>query len=352
MKEEERITPIGSHTTGLFVSAVTGIVVFVVVWALLKYTLDFWYIGEVLGPAVGIFLGGLSAFEMFTQRLRLVPLNWVGVRLYLGKPTGEIYQNGTHWVPPFFEIIKVPASTEKFSIEMEGEEINAQDGITLFFGLSEHGGKNRMMYSVVDPTLYIATNDPESDIQGVYLEDARLFFGQISNAIGVKNEQTLFNAFLALPPNSDPAAKAEYAAFKDRLQKAKFGAGERLFSDDAVFTIMAKAGHFAEKVASWGIGNIVSFTPIVRVNPIIERAAAQKQVAVEEMIALDTRAQTINMLAKKMCKEAGINPDLAVTMVAALSGQKVDIANKTINIAGVPEALSVLKEVIDKLAKK
>lgn len=353
------ISPLRSQILGVIVSVVTGTIVFVVVWKLLAYALSFWYIGDVLGPSLGVVFGGLSAFEMFTRQQRETPINWVGVSLFLGKPTGRMYENGIHWVPPFFGILNCPASEKKFIIEMFGQKINAQDGATIFFGISEQEGKrNRIQYSVIDPILYIATDDPENAIQGAYLEESRLFFGQMSKAIGVKNHKNLFSDFIVLPPKTEPDAQKKHNEFKANLQEAKFWSAdnvkeEHLFSFESVRTIMDKAGNFREKNTIWGIGNIVAFIPNARENPEAEKAATQKQVAIEQVVALETRATTIMKLAKEMSVDAGVNPDLAVTMVAGLSGQKVDIKNKTINVSGFPEVISELgKLAIEKLAKK
>ncbi len=351
------ISPLKSQLFGLVVSAVVGGAVGFAVWKFMTYELDFWHLGDITGPLLGIILGSMSAFEMFTTRLREIPLNWNGVSLFLGKPTGRIYENGNHWVFPFFGIRSVPASTEKFILEMPEEKIDAQDGSVVFFGVSEHAGKrNRVQYSIVEPTLYIATDNPEDELREAYLEEARLFFGQATKAIGVKNEKTLFSDFVALPSETEPGAQAKYAAFETRLRNVMFAPtgqpAERLFSEDSVVTIMNKAGNFKGKAASWGIGNIIAFTPNVRENPEAEQAAAQKQAIREQMAGLKTKTNQVTVLAKKMRKEVGTSSDLATAMVAKLSGQDVEIENKTINLSGFPEVLRELgKLAIDTFAK-
>lgn len=352
------VTPSNSHSLGLVISAITGIVVGCVVWKILEYTMNFWYIGEVLGPVLGFVLGATSAFKMFEQGLRVVKLNWVGVGLFLGAPNGTIYTNGTHWIPPFFGMMMVPGSTEKFILEISGERIDAQDGSVIFFGMSEdEGKKNSLQYSVVNPTQYLAVNDPDGGLREAYLEVVRLFFGHASKAVGGQNGKTLFSDFIVLPPRTEPAAPAKYNTFKDRLKNAICGttdqSKDRLFSDDAIGAIMEKAGEFREKVENWGIGNIVAFTPNVRGNPEAERAAAQKQVAVEHMTALETRANKVAELAKKMCEDVGVSADLALIMTAALDGRKnVTIENKTINISGIAEVIRDLgAKAFDKFAK-
>ncbi len=355
------ISPKQSQAFGLVVSIVTGFAVFGVVWWFIAWQLDFWYLDEVLAPVVGIILGGLSGYWMFMSRQREVPLNWVGVSLYLGKPTGTLYENGIHWVFPFFGARNVPAYTEKFILQMPGEMIDAQDGIAISFGMSdlEHPGKhNRLQYSVLEPTRYIATDDPEDALKEEYLQAARLFFGQVAKAIGVKNEKLLFSDYLTLKPKTVPESQ-EHADFRARLTQAKFVTTlqtaakktkvvqqpqvEPLFSDASVIVIMEKAGDFLKMVDSWGIGNISAFTANVRENPEAEVAAAKKTEAIENMATLKTKADQIRKLAKQM-KSDGVSPDLAVTMVAKISGQDVKIENQTINYSGIPDVIRMLGE--------
>ena len=351
------ISPAASQMFGLVVSGVVGLVVFNSVWAFLAYALDFWYIGDFFGPLLGIILGGFSAFEMFTRRLREVPINWVGVGLRLGKPTWRIYENGNHWVSPFSGIIKCPAPEAKFTLEMPGEKINAQDGIAVFFGVDEpgHPGKhNRLMYSIVDPKKYIAVDDPEDSIKEEFIEKARLFFGQIEKAIGVKNVKLLFDEWIEIP-SPIPLAEQEIHPFAERLRGATFDTGTShltLFDPDAVTTIMKFAGAFKAAADAWGIGEITVFTPNVRVNPESEKAAEQKQAAKEQMESLKTKADRIKELAGEMTKENKVNPDLAATLVAGLSGQQVNVSNQTYNVSGLPEVIGEIgKFVVEKLAK-
>jgi len=354
---QKMISPLKSQILGVIVSTITGMVVFVVVWMLFAYALNFWHIGDVLGPSLGIILGGLSAFEMFTRQRREIPINWVGVSLFLGKPTGGIYENGIHWVLPFFGIYKCPSPEKKFTLEMPGEKINAQDGITIFFGVSDpqHPGKhNRLQYSVIKPLQYIAVDDPEDSLREEFIEKARLFFGQMSRAIGVKNVKLLFDEWIDYSPI--PAGEQATHPFATRLRDAEFtttGTGDpKLFTPDAVLTLMKFAGAFKTTADTWGIGKIEVFTPNVRVNPEAEAAAAQKQTAMEEMDSLKTRADRIKMLAGEMTKENQVNPDLAATLVAGLSGQTVVVENKTVNVSGFPDVLRALGEMaISKFSK-
>lgn len=355
------ISPTRSQAFGLIVSGVVGLAVLKIVWMFLAYELDYWYIGDALGPLIGIILGGLSAFEMFTRQLREVPINWVGVGLWLGKPTGKIYENGTHWILPFSGIIKCPAPEAKYTLEMPGEKINAQDGIAVFFGVDElaHPGKhNRLMYSVVDSKRYIAVDDPEDSLKEEFIEKARLFFGQIEKAIGVKNVKLLFDEWIEIP-SQIPPEEWETHLFAKRLREATFDTGDigisshlNLFEPDAVTTIMKFAGTFKEAAATWGIGGITVFTPNVRVNPESEKAAEQKQAAKEQMESLKTKADKIKQLAGEMTKENKVNPDLAATLVAGLSGQQVAVGNQTYNISGLPEVIGEIgKLVVEKFAK-
>lgn len=364
------ISPKSSQAFGLAVSVVTGLAVFGVVWVLFVWKLNFWYLDEVLGPVLGFVGGCLSAYALYTTGMRETPLNWVGVGLFLGKPNGDIYENGINWISPFHGIRNVPARTEKFILQMPGEMIDAQDGIAIFFGISEseHPGKhNRLQYSVIYPTRYIATDDPEDALREEYIQAARLFFGQVAKAIGVKNEKLLFSDYLTLPPKAEPDPQGKHAAFRTRLKDARFVTTlqtaakktngvqqpqvEPLFSDASVIVIMEKAGDFLEMVANWGLGDITAFTANVRENPEAEVAAAKKAEAIENMATLDTKAKKIKELAKQMAL-GGVSPDLALTMVAKISGQSVDIENKTVTYSGLPEVLRELGTLaINRLAK-
>jgi phage protein D len=102
-----------------------------------------------------------------------------------------------------------------------------------------------------------------------------------------------------------------------------------------------------ETAATWGIGDITVFTPNVRVNPEAEAAAAQKQKATEDMVTLATRAKRVTALAKVMSRTAKVNPDLALTTVAAMGGQQgITVENKTINFSGMPEVIGKLGEAL------
>jgi len=344
------ISPKRSQAFGLVVSVVTGLAVFAIVWGFFVWKLNFWNLHEVLGPVLGFVGGCLSAYAMYATRMRETPLNWVGVGLFLGKPDGTLYENGIHWVSPFGGIRNCPDKSKKFVIEMPGEKINAQDGIAVFFGVSEpaHPGKhNRLQYSVVNPMLYIAVDDPEDSLREEFIEKARLFFGQMAKAIGVKNVKLLFDEWIQFKSRTE----ADAVDFKTRLTNAEFvttNAGEgKLFIPDSVDTIMKHVGEFMETAATWGIGDITVFTPNVRVNPEAEQAAAQKQKAKEDMETLKTRANRVTALAKVMSRTAKVNPDLALTTVAAMGGQQgITVTNATINYSGVPEVIGKLGEAL------
>ena len=149
------ISPKTSQVTGLAVSVIVLVAVYFITSSLFAYVLDFWHIGEVLGPVAGIGLGGLAAFEMYTLQQREVPLYWVGVVLFLGKPTGWICENGIHWIFPLCSLQNVPGEDKKYIVMMPQEKISAQDGALIFFGVSDEPMKrNRVQYSVIDPLLY------------------------------------------------------------------------------------------------------------------------------------------------------------------------------------------------------
>lgn len=362
------VSPKQSYATGLVVSAVTGILVFASVWWIIAYA-NFSYLSDVLGPVAGIILGGIASIAMFFPGRRFdVPLNWVGIELFLGKPTERIYENGRHWIPPLFGLRICPAREKKFIVKMPGTKINAQDGITLFFGVDEplHPDQhNRLQYSVVDPIRYIAVDDPEDSLREEFLEKARLFFGQIAKAIGVKNIQLLFDTFIQLPSGTAPDH-----SFKDQLTGARFVMtgqnddringpqdqtnDQRIFSDPSVTAIMTHAGEFMQIVGTWGLGEITAFTPNVRVNPEAEQSAAQKQAEIENMAGLQTKVRKVRELTKEMTDDAKVNPDLALTTIAAMSGQQgMTVENKTVNISGLPEVARALGEkLIDVLKSK
>ena len=369
MCEMKRISPLVSQAVGLMASAVIGLIVTEVVWTFLVYALDFWHIGEVIGLPIGIVLGGLSAFEMFTSRRRTVPLYWIGVILFLDNQIETVFcQSGTHWTPPFFGIMNVPGPEKKFVLKMPGEKINAQDSAVIFFGITEDPDKhpekrNRIQWSVVNPFLYMEVKELEVEMREAYLEQARLFFSQAEKAIGVKGEKTIFNDFLILPPLPEPidnnysVIKERHDRFEQRLRDTKFvDAGKkgnptvRLFDDDAVLTIMRKAGDFQKRVASWGIGNIVAFTPNVRENPEAEDAAAKKTAMADQMVGLDMKVKKVRALAKKMTGD-GVTADLSATLVAGLSGQAVDVKNETFNILGLKEGITALGQIVEKFGK-
>lgn len=354
-----QITPGSSQFVGVCVSVLTGFVVFLVVYSVVHATLDFWYLDQVVGPAVGAGLGLFSAFAMFTQRQFTIPLNWVGVGLLFNKPTGSIYENGTHWIVPFMGIRNVPANTEKFILKMPGEKFNAQDGNLVYFGISpeEPEKRNRIQYSVIDPVFYIAVDTPEDSLREAYLEKARLFFGQATMAIGVKNEQTLFSDYIILPPKKAAGSETKHRAFEARLKGARFTprGGEEstdlLFTEGAVKIIMENAGEFLESAAGWGIGEIFAFTPSVRENPEMERADAERQAVVAEMSAARTRTARINRSARSFVK-IGVAPDLAASLAAKLAGENIEVDNKTFTVSGLPEVLKSLGDrAIDAFSK-
>lgn len=353
----KQISPLQSQALGLIVSGVVGLIVMVTVWKLIAYIFDFWYIGMVLGPAVGLVLGGISAFRMFTGRRFEIPLNWVGVQRRFGKLTDGIYENGDHWVSPFSKICITPGSTEKLRLRIPGEKIDAQDGTPIYFGLSEdENEKNLIQYSVIGPILYIAVDKPETELREEYLEQARLFFGQASDAVGVKNEKTLFSEFIMLPYGDSPEEKKARNDFETDITSAMFrtddpsacGAKELpLFTEKSVKSIMKKAGTFRRRAAEeWGIGKIIAFNPNVRENPETEAAATKKKVAQEEMNSAKTKMDQIKTLVQEMVATNKISPDLAATLVAGVAGQKVDIKNETFNVPGLTEAVLELGKII------
>jgi hypothetical protein len=170
----------------------------------------------------------------------------------------------------------------------------------------------------------------------------------------VKNEKSLFSDFVVLPPEGSPDPRGKRGDLQKRLLETTFSeegtfreAGRSkirpaLFKPPGVKTIMDNAGEFASRAASWGIGDIHAFTPNVRVNPEAEAAASTKQAEKEKAESLRTRAGAVTAEAKRMQTEAGVSPDLAATMVFALSDKDTEakIAHNTQVYPGIPEALS------------
>ena len=350
------ISPKESQTDGLVTSVATGLIVFAAIWWLFVSYLHFWYIHQVLGPVFGFIGGCLSAYAMFASGQGEIELYYKGIGLTLGKPNGKEYTNGKHWFCPVLRGARlVPTKAEKFELDMPGEEIDAQDGAPVFFGLKENGGKvNTLQYSIVDWTLYLPTKDPGRLLKSAYLQGARLFFGQLSKAIGVKNVRKFFSEFLMLEPRNDPAVPpSTHVAFENQLRAATFqvkdkdgnivATQERLFSDPSVDAIMADAGKFLSEAAGWGIGNITVFIPNARENPVAEAANMAKEQAKQKMVVLETNVNKIRELAQGPTAD-GVSQDLAWLTVTALSGQPVELKHETFDVPGLKEVVQSIGE--------
>lgn len=340
------IDPKESQAFGLVASIVTGLAVLAAVLSFFNKELNFWHVNEVLGPVLGFIAACLSGYALFASGQGKIELYYEGVGLFLGKPNGKIYRNGKHWFCPLFSgAILVPTREEIYELDMPGEEIDAQDGALVFFGVEKSGGKkNTVQYSVVDWARYLAVPDPEKLLKSAYLESARLFFGQLSQAIGVKSVRKLFSEFLMIEPGDTPAL----IVFEGHLRSATFPikdvlkngqvAQERLFSDDSVLAIIANAGKFLSEAASWGVGEINVFIPNVRENPAAEVANMAKQEAEQAMVVLETNVGKIRQLGKTLASD-GVSPDLAFLGVTAISGKKVDLKHETFNVPGLTDAI-------------
>lgn len=354
------ISPRRSFIWGGITSFIAAWVVGRIAYWAVPFFWDFSSWSDVLGYFIAVFLAICTAVLMFVLNLRETQLFELGVRKRFGALTGDVYTMGWHWKSPFDSILNVPDSNKNFVTRLEGERIDAQDGAPIYFGLEEQGGKpNRLQFSIVDQIKYAAMDDPMGEIRAAYLEMARLFFGQAAAAIGVKSCKSLFNEFLLLPPpptrandpDYDPYCDPQfrpgnvYAGFRRALQHAMFarreGGSERLFSDDAIKAMMAKAGSFKWMCTSWGIGNLLEFTPNVRENPETEAAAIKKQVAEEQARVTRTTATAVAAATAEI-KLQGVSPDLAAVITAGINGQTVTIANESKTLT-FPDAARVVE---------
>lgn len=343
------IRPSGSQAIGLVVSMVVGFVVYFGISVFLKSTLTFWHMGEILSLLVGIPLGGIVGYEMFASRRRDVEINSVGICKLFGELTTLTFGEGRHWVPPFMEILTLPGPKQKFLLEIPGEKIEAKDGAEIYFGIPENGGKeNQIQYSITNPLRFIAVDNIEKELCGAYMEAARLFFGQVAEVAGMRNEGRLFPDFLMLT-----AADAE---FEHRLSVAMFKDGEqeeRLFDDDAVRVLMREAGTFVQMAASCGISNITAFIPNVRENPAARAAAEERQVAEEKAAMLTVKIDSVKKHVREM-KDLGATPDMILASVMKMNGENVTITHA--NYSGLSGASVIVgvgnMEMLTKEARK
>ncbi len=391
---EDYIPPSRSYLWGGMVSVLTAVIVGHLLYYFVTGFWDFWDQSYIPGTGLAVFLGLVSGVVMFVLNLRDTPINELGIGMFLGKLNGRVYTAGWHWKSPFNSLINAPDVTKNFIMALWGEKIDAQDGSPIYFGLTNDEGKlNRLQFSIVNPIHYIAMDDPETEICSGYLEMARLFFGQAAAAIGVKSIKSYFNDFLLLEPDLrlnlvpsyDPYNDPRFKIFRQKLENARFSRdrdqksvkpkkpkdtkdteqdvdpdsddgedddlGERLFVTDSVKAIMAKAGCFVQMADSWGIGNLVVFTPNVRENPETEEASIRKQVALEDAKTLATAAAALKAATDDI-KEPGVSPDLAAIIATSLSGHPANIENKTVTYSGFPDVLRDLgKMLIERVGK-
>ena len=192
-----------------------------------------------------------------------------------GDPVGLEFHNGDHWVPFFCDFQVAPGPRMPLIMDMPGEVIATQDGKTIYFGVKGDGvPSNALEYNVVNASLYIGVPEVGKMLQKEWLVQGRLFFSQLSQAVGVNSTKGLFEDFVALPRRGEIRAAREYAEFERKLADTKFGpANTPLFSGNAVRAIIANCGHIAEEVAKWGIGNLDAQTPNIRQNPAADAAA-------------------------------------------------------------------------------
>ncbi len=284
-----------------------------------------------------------SAASIFWLGLRTVQVGYDGIVLILGSPQLRL-ASGNHWVLPLFcKVLELPSSTNPQILTIPGEKIDAQDGIPIWFGVVEDGGgENTLKYRIVHPYRFLEVSDPLGQIADAYLQGARLFFGQFSQAAGIRNERNLFIEFLALEKGAD------HAAFARKLEAADFpdsdGVTKPMFSPDGRQAILAEAGNFVSILARLGV-QVQLQTPSVREDPSIVAANAKVEASEAEARAAQAKQASILAMQKGM-KEAAVNANTAAHLAAAVHGIPGVTSNQSnfvIDLSGVdPETVKTL----------
>lgn len=362
------ITLSQTWTRGIIESAVLGFTLGLVTYLLIRFLLNFWHLGEILGMPVGLCVGFGFAGWAFWTRLKTIEPYWAGVELDRGRPTGRLYENGTHCVPFLRSLRAVPHRGAQLTLLMAHEEINTRDGSGVRFGVDSEDARkrNRIMYEVVAPVVYIGVADPDDAMREEFLDKARIFFSKMATAIGAKVEKSLFSDYLMLEPSKDDDgnitdldAEVKIWLFMKKLHDMTFedevAGTPQLFEDEGLQVIYENAGEFLKRLGDWGLGEILVFTPNVRMGEEIESAISEKAAADEIQAAVSTRVKNLTRLTKKLRKDTGMSPDLAGAMVARAGGENLDVTinHHTQSYPGIPEAIQTLGlAAIDKFGPK
>lgn len=346
------ITPEESNRNGIFWSIIVGVIVLAVVWAVLTYTLDFWYLDELLAPIVAVAAGALAGYAMYTDGRRMkVRVNGQGYGTFFGRPIGPSFDAGDHWRPPFSGMLVVPGPRELIAMDLPGAEINAQDGSKVFLGIHRNPSANkpnRMEYWVVIAPRYIRVRYPKEQLRTEFLALGRLFFGEMKQAVAAKTDVTLICDYLELPPKTEDGWEAKHGAFEKRLTEAKYAPGggkteDTIFTPKAVEKIMLKAGEFKEFAETWGIQIRQVYIQNVRLNPVIEDAADEFAATTAKMDTAQLQLGTITRLTKELA-DTGVTPNLATLVVTSQIDPEagVNLEHKTIDFPQADKAVEIL----------
>lgn len=327
-----------SRLIGAVVSVCVGWQISKLADAFLRINLDFGYLGDILGPAIGLVLGGVAAYWLYATGLRIVPINKKGLLKFFDEPLAWLsFKNGTHWVPPGCDIQVAPSPQETLFKEMPWAIISAQDRNTIYFGVPDDGApQNGLQFTVLDAALYIKTPKAIETLRKAWLTEGRLFFSLLTEAAGVNAAKMLFDDFVELPRRGDPTATAKYGALERSLRTATFGTDDkRLFSNASVNVLRDNFGHFAEEAATWGLGKLQAQTPNIRQNPETDAAAASEVTRQAELRNLAARGDKVLELQQKMSGGAKMSPDLAALVAIRLDGQPVNLSHQKVHVEGL-----------------
>ncbi len=108
-----KINPLKSQLLGLILSLFAGVEAGYISWWF--FTEKFYYhkFGSFVGTVLGISIGGIVAFNVFTKHQRDVPWNHEGTICLFGKRTEVKCSAGRYWVPWFCEIHTVNIDPDK-----------------------------------------------------------------------------------------------------------------------------------------------------------------------------------------------------------------------------------------------